>query len=361
VTAELTDSEGRPFAGRGQWTEPTAEEVAPGVHRVPLPLPMDGLRAVNVYVMETPGGLTCVDAGWAVEASRTALEDGLRRLGHDVRDITRFLVTHVHRDHYTQAVTVRQELGNATIDLGIGEKPTLDLFNSGRLESDPTVDRLHLAGAHEVAERWRAMFEGADPRLDHWQLPDRWLEGEHTIDLGDRVLRAVPTPGHTAGHFVFVDEERGVLFAGDHVLPTITPSVGFELVYETNPLADFLGSLRTVRDLPDLRLLPAHGPVAPSAHARVDELLAHHDHRLQLCLDAVDHAGSTAYDVAGRLTWTRHERELSELDGFNSAMAVMETMVHLDLLVSEGRLRRHVESDPRGRTDATAVYRPATG
>jgi hypothetical protein len=31
------------------WTEPGLFTVAPGVHRIPLPLPNDGLRAVNVY------------------------------------------------------------------------------------------------------------------------------------------------------------------------------------------------------------------------------------------------------------------------------------------------------------------------
>ena len=356
----LTDPQGRPFAGRGEWTEPTAEEVAPGVHRVPLPLPMDGLRAVNVYVMETPGGLTCIDAGWAVEESRAALDDGLRRIGHDVRDIDRFLVTHVHRDHYTQAVALRRELGNATIDLGIGEKPTLDLANSGELDRDPTVERLHRTGAHDIAEQWRRMVEGVDKRVDLWELPDRWLEGEHAIDLGDRVLRVVPTPGHTAGHVVFVDEARQVIFAGDHVLPTITPSIGFELVYQANPLADFLGSLQRVRDLPDLRLLPAHGPVAPSSHARVDELLAHHDERLELCRAAVDPAGSSAHDVALRLTWTRHERAFAELDPFNAALAAMETMVHLDLLHSRGALTRTTETDHSVRHHRTAVYRPAS-
>ena len=35
------------------WTDPGAWPVAPGVHRIPLPLPMDGLRAVNVYVLES--------------------------------------------------------------------------------------------------------------------------------------------------------------------------------------------------------------------------------------------------------------------------------------------------------------------
>jgi glyoxylase-like metal-dependent hydrolase (beta-lactamase superfamily II) len=159
----------------------------------------------------------------------------------------------------------------------------------------------------------------------------------------------VPTPGHTAGHFVFADEEAGVLFAGDHVLPTITPSVGFELVYVDDPLGDFLGSLQRVRQLPDLALLPAHGPVGMSSHARVDELLAHHDHRLGQCRDAVAAGAATAYDVARRLTWTRHERHLDELDVFNAALASMETMAHLDLLARRGVLRREV-------TDGTAAY-----
>ena len=92
------------------WSDPGADEVAPGVHRLPLPLPTDGLRAVNVYVLETEQGLVLVDGGWAVEESRTRLEAGLSELGHKLGDITRFLVTHVHRDHYTQASVLRLSL-----------------------------------------------------------------------------------------------------------------------------------------------------------------------------------------------------------------------------------------------------------
>ena len=50
------------------------------------------------------------------------------------------------------------------------------------------------------------------------------------IELKSRTLRVVPTPGHTQGHVVFTDSASGLLFAGDHVLPHITPSIGFEPV-----------------------------------------------------------------------------------------------------------------------------------
>ena len=47
-----------------EWVAPGAYEVASGVYRIPLPLPNDGLRAVNVYVIESDHGLAVIDAGW---------------------------------------------------------------------------------------------------------------------------------------------------------------------------------------------------------------------------------------------------------------------------------------------------------
>jgi glyoxylase-like metal-dependent hydrolase (beta-lactamase superfamily II) len=248
------------MSNQPDWTEPGAYAVCEGVHRIPLPLPMDGLRAVNVYVIETEHGLTLVDGGWAIELARKQLEDSLRCLGHTPRDITSFLVTHAHRDHYTQAVAIRSEFGRATVALGLGDKPTLDLVNSA-LDENPFVRRLYACGAVEVARAWAQSGTGAAPDVAVWQPPDTWLEGDQVIEVGSRRLRAVPTPGHTAGHFVFADLEAGLLFAGDHVLPTITPSVGFEAANESEPLRDYLDSLVRVRALPDLRLLPAHGSV----------------------------------------------------------------------------------------------------
>ena len=142
---------------------------------------------------------------------------------------------------------------------------------------------------------------------------------------------------------MFRDAAAGVLFAGDHVLPHITPAIGFEAVPSRQPLQDFLASLRLVRSLPDMRLLPAHGPVAPSTHARVDELLAHHDDRLARCLAAVGDGAATALEAARALRWTRRERQLDEMDPFNQMLAVIETRAHLELLTAQGRLSSTVQ------------------
>src|SRR5689334_1645589 len=108
---------------RHAWVEPGAFEVAPGVHRIPLPLPTDGLRAVNVYAIESADGLVLVDSGWALDVAERQLEAALATIGHDFADIQRFLVTHVHRDHYTLGVSLRRIYGSK-IALGIGEQPS---------------------------------------------------------------------------------------------------------------------------------------------------------------------------------------------------------------------------------------------
>ena len=323
--------------GSGAWTEPGAYEVATGVHRVPLPLPADGLRAINVYVVDTPDGPVLVDSGWSIPESRVLLEQALDGLGTSLAEVRRFLVTHVHRDHYTQAVAVRREFGTP-VGLGEGERPTLAaLGGEPRPPFEPQVDALRRIGADDVATAIDDLTREflLDPAL--WEPPDQWLRAG-PISLGDRTLEAVQTPGHTAGHLVFHDLDAALLFAGDHVLPTITPSIGFETVLTPDPLGAFLGSLAVVRSRPDALLLPAHGPVAPSAHARVDELVDFHGRRLDECLTWVAKGVDTARAVAGELRWTRREHRLSGLDPFNAMLAVLETQAHLVLLAAQGRV-----------------------
>ncbi len=339
-------------ASNADWADPGLFTVAPGVHRVPLPLPTDGLRAVNVYVVEDGDGLVLIDSGWALAESRQALSTALATLGCGLGDVRHFLVTHVHRDHYTQAVELRRSFGSK-VSLGAGEHEAIRVVLAGGTRPfEPQIRQLRASGAGVVLQRLRGLGAAPRDRPPGWEAPDEWLYPYQEIELNSRTLRVVPTPGHTQGHVVFTDAGAGLLFAGDHVLPHITPSIGFEPVSASLPLGDYLESLRLVRALPDMRLLPAHGPVTASAHTRIDELLAHHDDRLGRCAEAVAAGAGTAYQVACALRWTRRGRHLEDLDPFNQMLAVTETRAHLELLCAQGRLT--VSWD-----DGVAVYTPA--
>lgn len=321
---------------RHGWEQPGAFEVAPGVHRIPLPLPGDGLKAVNVYALSQPDGLVLIDAGWALDESRAQLEAGLAVVGHDLGDVRRVLVTHVHRDHYELGMHLRRLFGSR-LALGLGEQPSLrSIVDEPSLERGLMPDRMAQAGASALVEQLIRLRHVSDsPMMEpvDWELPDEWLQDGQVVDLGARRIRVVATPGHTKGHVVFVDEAAGLLFSGDHVLPHITPSIGFEALPVDSALADYLASLALVRAMPDLRMLPAHGPVRPTTHDRIDALLAHHEDRLRASYDVVAAGASTGMEAATALSWTRRERAFSELDPFNQLLAVNETVAHLDVLV----------------------------
>jgi glyoxylase-like metal-dependent hydrolase (beta-lactamase superfamily II) len=321
------------------WTEPGIYSVAPGVYRIPLPLPHDALRAVNIYAITDGSKLVLIDSGWALDAAREGLATALKGIGAGLGDVSQFLVTHVHRDHYTQAVVLRREFGGK-IALGQLEEPSLKIAADPEVQQmNAQVDLLRQGGAEEVVTALVTMFGGVTrTNVDLWENPDEWLTPGRRTVLPGRDLDVVHTPGHTAGHVVFVDGDAELLFSGDHVLPHITPSIGFQPAPAELPLNDYLDSLRLVRALPDMRMLPAHGPVSASVHTRVDELLEHHRQRLETMGTKVLEGKSTAYETALSLGWTRRLRKLTEMDAFNQMLAVLETGAHLDLLVSQGKL-----------------------
>jgi glyoxylase-like metal-dependent hydrolase (beta-lactamase superfamily II) len=326
------------------WERPGAHPVAPGIFRIPLPMPHDGLKAVNVYAIVSGPGVVLIDGGWAIAEAEQQLAASLALLGFGLEHITDVLVTHAHRDHYTLAVIIGRRWG-ARVSIGAAERASITEL-TGRTEWEPPrqVAMLRQAGAGQLAEVMLAAETPFDNSV--WAPPDRWLDDGSVITLPDqRELGVLHTPGHTRGHVVFLDQEQGVLFAGDHVLPHITPSIGFEQIPPRLPLADYLTSLALLRRLPDARLLPAHGPVGQHVHERVDELLEHHAQRLEAAMKPLAHDAITAFDVAGQLTWTRRHRALRELDPVNQALATLETAAHLDVLAERGHIRRQEDVD----------------
>jgi len=318
---------------RHAWERPGAHPVAPGIHRIPLPLPGDSLKAVNVYAVADGDELVLVDGGWALAEAEQLLGQALAEIGYELGDVREYLVTHHHRDHYTNAVAMRRKHGG-TISLGEGERACIEAIRTA--ESHPDIPRLFEAGALELA-RMLAEWTG-ERELSDWEDPDRWLPDGVELPLATRTLRAIHTPGHTRGHLVFHDAGNAALFAGDHVLPHITPSIGVEMNRPRSPLRHYLSSLELVRALPDAQLLPAHGPVTASVHERIDELLRHHEERLAATEAAVVAGNSTAFEVTQALTWTRRRRRFAELDLFNQILAIHETMAHLRVLGERGRL-----------------------
>ena len=317
------------------WTTPGCYPVAPGIHRIPLPMPQDGLRAVNVYAVRGPEGVALVDAGWRVPGNLELLRAALREIDAELQDLREVYVTHVHRDHYTLGPELRRSTP-LLLHLGAAERPGVELIQQ-REDNLPasSLRELRRAGAPALAGAVATLVGDEPFDARDWESPDRWLEPGPLTVVG-RQMEAIAVPGHTKGHLVFRDLATNHLFSGDHVLPRISPSIGFELGEWDLPLGRYLESLSLLLGVPDATMLPAHGHPGGSVHARVRELLEHHDRRLGSTLDQVAARTATGFEVAQELTWTRRERRFATLDPFNQMIAVCETMAHLDVLVDRG-------------------------
>lgn len=320
------------------WTEPGPHRVADGVHRVPLPLPLDGLRAVNAYVIEAPDGPVLIDPGWAMEDTEKALAAALRDLGYELGDVATSIATHMHWDHFTQALALREKYGTP-VRLGWGERHTVAAFDWADGLHPYAVEQLRRCGAPELAEQVANTPPAEHERAMPFGPPDVWLDDGDRIPVQGGQLDVVATPGHTQGHVVLRHAAAGVLVTGDHVLPHITPAIGMETAPAEHPLRDYLQSLRLVRDLPDALLLPAHGPVTASVQVRAEELIAHHEERLTAVLHEVRNGATTAYAVARALPWTRRARHFDDLQPTpDQLLAVLEIDAHLELLLDQGEL-----------------------
>ncbi|HEX9102747.1 MAG TPA: MBL fold metallo-hydrolase [Polyangia bacterium] len=145
----------------------------------------------DIYGARAGGGVILFDAG--VDPAGGALDRLLGALGATRADVREVFLTHGHFDH----VAASPLCTHAKIRVGA---PDVE-FLAQRAPMHAPI----------AVKTMRALFpvppvQATDP-----------LDGRATIALGgdDRVL-ALPTPGHTAGSYVFVFDK--VLFAGDSII-----------------------------------------------------------------------------------------------------------------------------------------------
>jgi glyoxylase-like metal-dependent hydrolase (beta-lactamase superfamily II) len=148
----------------------------------------------------------------------------------------------------------------------------------------------HADGAMALRERTGAPVRALDPahRLGGEGLGD----GDVVTGAGVEV-RVLATPGHTSDSLCFAVGDA--VLTGDTVLGRGTTVVA----HPDGRLADYLDSLRRLRDLGTRTVLPGHGPELPDLAAAAEAYLRHREERLEQVRAALETLGpgATAADV----------------------------------------------------------------
>lgn len=316
--------------------------VAPGVWWLRMPLPFR-LDHINLWLVRDGANLAAVDTGIGMSKTR-ALWEKLFDGDFAGRRLSKIVVTHMHPDHVGLAGWLNRRF-DAPLHMTLGEyhstQSTMHGFGDSETESRR---RFYMAnGIPESGLETFARHRGGYQQVVSELPPDyvRLLEGKPLTIDGKR-WEVIAGFGHSPEHASLYCAELGVLIAGDQILPKITTNVS---VWPIEPFANalqwFLDSIEKFRALPDDTLvLPSHGLPFRGLHRRLDQLVAHHDERL----DALRAACATAEG--------RHGVELTpvlfpgrELDEHQFVFALGETLAHLHCLDGRGQVERVVGAD----------------
>lgn len=84
-------------------------------------------------------------------------------------------------------------------------------------------------------------------------VPQRIFRDGDGLDLGNRLLTVIHTPGHSPGHCCFYEQERKYLYSGDLIYRGC-----LDVFYPTTDPKLFRQSVKKVQQLDINRILPAH-------------------------------------------------------------------------------------------------------
>ena len=96
--------------------------------------------------------------------------------------------------------------------------------------------------------------------------PDRWLNGNDQVSVGDEIFDVRLCPGHTPGHVVFFHAGRKLAFVGDVLFAGSIGRTDF-------PRGDYETLVAAIRQQlwplgDDVQFVPGHGPMSTFGHER---------------------------------------------------------------------------------------------
>jgi glyoxylase-like metal-dependent hydrolase (beta-lactamase superfamily II) len=309
-----------------------------GIHRLAIPTPF-AVGRVNVYLIEDEP-LTLVDAGPNSGSSLDELQRQLEAHGHRIEDIGLVILTHQHIDHLGLVGIVASRSGAdvAAIDKAV---PFVENYGQEAAADDEFSTQIMLRNGipGDVVDALRAVSAafrawGAKAHVS------RVLHDGDTIELRDRSLEVSYRPGHSPTDTIFLDRERSLLLAADHLLKHISSNPLISRMPGTNErpksLITYLDSLSKTREMEIELVLPGHGDAFGGHRELIDQRFALHERRAEKLHGLVSEQSRTAYELAqamwGNVAVTQAYLTLSEVLG------------HMDILLRDGRVREVEEN-----------------
>jgi glyoxylase-like metal-dependent hydrolase (beta-lactamase superfamily II) len=280
-----------------------------------------------------------VDCGWDLPDALEALRRGLDEHGIRLEDLRTLVITHNHPDHYGLAGRLVQlsRCGLVMHHLDAIHIQSRYATIEGLEHEMERFLRVHGVPRDQLTSFVKSS-EGILNRVNI-ATPDIEVRGGERISAGPLEWEIVWTPGHSDGHICLYEHTRKAFISGDHILNPISPSIGLHAESMSDPLGDYLDSLRRVREYDVELCLPAHGDQFRGFRERIDDLIGHHEGRFDEIRDLLRDGARTAYDLAAGMRW-QVQGAWQRWPAFQRRMATTEALAHVEYLAQRGQLQR---------------------
>jgi len=152
------------------------------------------------YLLETDSALAVIETGNNRSAERILAV--VERRGRQAEEVSHVIVTHVHLDHAGGAGSLMQRLPNAV--LVVHPRGARHIVDPSRVEAS--------ARAVYGDEEYEALHGALQPVPEERVLI---MDDGGTLQVGQRTLEFMDTPGHARHHFCVWDEFSEGWFSGD--------------------------------------------------------------------------------------------------------------------------------------------------
>lgn len=315
----------------------------PDIFAINVPLPNNPLRELNCYVVKTRDKNLIIDTGFNMPQCYKALSEGLNELKINI-DKTDLFLTHLHADHTGLASSIMKK--DSTIYMS---KPDYDYIarNLSRKYWE-SMDACYLKEGFDEKELKSVRKVNPSKIFNIKKMFDAVIVDDNfKFNVGEYEFTCIATSGHTPGHMCLYMENEKILFSGDHILFDITPNIT-RWKGVKNSLADYLNSLKKIKEF-DIRItLPAHrgNKNNEDVYERIEQIIHHHKERLEEAVYIVEsNPGINAYDVAGKMKWSMHGKSWDEAPVQQKWFAVGETLAHLDYLELESKVYKELKNN----------------
>jgi glyoxylase-like metal-dependent hydrolase (beta-lactamase superfamily II) len=313
------------------------QRLANNIFCIKIPLPETPLKSLNSVVFKGKERHLVIDTGLNHNSCFAAMTNGLNEIGIDLNR-TDFFITHFHADHF--GLLHRLITPDSRIFFN---RPEAELMESWE-GWEPMLEAARVNGF--PADQLRAALAN-HPGFKHgsmWKPALQVINDHDEIRVGEYILYAIETPGHTLGHICLYEPENKIFIAGDHVLGDITPNIQC-WEEDENLLKDYLNSLDKVYDLEVDLVVPGHRTLFTDLKQRIDELKAHHLRRLDEVEAILVNQDFNAYDTAARMTWDIRAASWDDFPVAQRWFATGEAIAHLHFLQRANKIRKHLSGD----------------